>query len=131
MRLRRLIAKAAIAWMVFGAGSVAAVMPASSASAAEAAGCTVTTSISGPNKVGSNVNGVLRITVSGCAGRYWTEYSYLNGPSNDARTVTYKGNRSYSVLLSAPCRNGTYRLILQIIGSGFDSYDEQAKTIRC
>lgn len=131
MKSRQLIAKVAIALMVFGIGSAAAVVPASSASAASAAACTVTTSISGPNKVGSKVNGVLNIKVSGCSGRYWTEYSYLNGPSNDGRTVTYKGDRSYSVLLSAPCRTGTYRLILQIIGDGFDSYDEQSKYIRC
>ncbi len=128
MKSRLLIAKVAIALMVFGIGSAVAVIPASSASAAA---CTVDTSISGPNKVGSKVNGVLTIKVTGCSGRYWTEYSYLNGPSNDGRTVTYKGDRSYSVLLSAPCRTGTYRLILKIIGDGFDSYDEQSKYIRC
>ncbi|MFC3494240.1 hypothetical protein [Glycomyces rhizosphaerae] len=128
MKYRRWIAKMAVALMIIGIGAVSAVIPASSASAA---GCTLTTSISGPHKVGSNVNGILNIKVSGCSGRYWTEYSYLNGPTNDGRTVTYRGDRSYSVLLSAPCRTGTYKLILQILGDGFDSYDEQSKYIRC
>lgn len=128
MKYRRWIAKMAVALLVIGIGAVGAAIPASSASAAA---CTLTTSISGPSKVGSKVNGVLHIKVSGCSGRYWTEYSYLNGPTNDGRTVTYRGDRDYSVLLSAPCRTGTYKLILHIIGDGFDSYDEQSKSIRC
>lgn len=86
MKYRRWIAKMAVALMIIGIGAVSAAIPASSASAA---GCTLTTSISGPTKVaGPKVNGILHIKVSGCSGRYWTEYSYLNGPTNDGRTVT-------------------------------------------
>ncbi|SDE51987.1 hypothetical protein [Glycomyces harbinensis] len=136
MKFRRLIAKTAITLMVFGAGSLAAVIPASSAAAespAAPAACTVSTSISGPTKVGGTVSTVFRMSVSGCSGRYWTEYSNVSGPgaSDDGRTVTYRGDHTVTVNMTVTCRTGTYNAYLQIIGDGFDGFRESSKRITC
>jgi len=136
VKFRRLIAKMAIVLMVFGVGSLAAVIPASSAAAASPAApaaCTATTGITGPTKNGSVVNVVFRINVAGCSGRYWTEYSNIAGPgaSDDGRTQTYRGDRNYSLHMTVPCRTGTYKVYLKIIGDGFDGFREASKYIRC
>ena len=135
MKFRRLIAKMAIVLMVFGVGSLAAVIPASAAAVSPTApaACTVTTAISGPTKNGSAVNVTFRINVAGCAGRYWTEYSNIAGPgaSDNGRTVTFRGDRNYSLIMSVQCRTGTYHGYLKIIGDGFDGFDEVSKFIRC
>jgi hypothetical protein len=129
MKYRRWIAKVAVALMVIGIGSAAAVIPASSASAAA---CSLTTSVSQPYKISTSVYARYTIEVSGCGDRYWTEYSYLNGPRSTGRTESYRGDRYYSfVFRVSSCRTGTYKAILQIIGEGFDSYDEESKYIRC
>ncbi|MQM25880.1 hypothetical protein [Glycomyces albidus] len=135
MRYRRWIAKMAAVLMVFGAASLAAVIPASHATAApvEAAACSVTAGIGGPTRVQSIVQVSFRINVDGCSGQYWTEYSNINGPgaSDNGRTVTYRGDRNYVVTMNVTCRTGTYYASLQIIGESFDAFRETSKYIRC
>ena len=136
MNYRRWIAKAAVALMVFGAGVLAAVVPASHGAAAPAeaaAACSVTTGISGPSKVQTIVTVNFRIKVDGCAGQSWTEYSNINGPgaSDNGRTKTYRGDRNYVITMSVPCRTGTYYVSLQVLGENFDSFRETSRYIRC
>ncbi|MCC3761512.1 hypothetical protein K3N28_00255 [Glycomyces sp. TRM65418] len=136
MKYRRWIAKVAVALMVFGAGALAAIVPASHGAAApaeSAAACSVTTGINGPTKNGTIVTVHFRIKVEGCAGQYWTEYSNIAGPgaSDNGRTVTYRGDRNYVATMSVPCRTGTYNVYLQVIGESFDSFRETSKYIRC
>lgn len=131
MKYRRWFAKMAIALMVFGAGAFAAVIPASPAAAA----CTLETTVSKPYKLSSTSTSVYArysVAVTGCGTRYWTVNSYLNGPKSYGGTESFRGDRTYSfVYRVSSCRTGTYRAILQIIGDGFDSYDEESKYIYC
>jgi len=131
MKYRRWIAKMAIALMVFGVGLFAAVIPASPAAAA----CTLETTVSKPYKLSPSSTSVYArysIAVTGCGSRYWTAYSYLNGPKSYGDTESFRGDRTYSfVYRISSCRTGTYRAILQLIGDGFDSYDEESKYIYC
>jgi hypothetical protein len=136
VKYRRRIAKGAVALMVFGAGSLAAAVPASHATAAPAeaaAACSITTGISAPSKVQTIVQVHFRIKVEGCAGQYWTEYSNISGPgaSDNGRTKTYRGDQNYVLTLSVACRTGTYKVSLKVIGDSFDSFDETSKYIRC
>lgn len=136
MKYRRWIAKVTVALMMFGAGALAAVVPASqgvAAPAESAAACSLTTGINGPTKNGSIVTVHFRINVDGCAGQYWTEYSNILGPgaSDNGRTKTYQGDRNYVVTMSVPCRTGTYYVSLQVIGATFDGFWETSKYIRC
>lgn len=131
MQYQRWIAKAAVALMVIGVGALGAVVPASPAAAA----CSVSTSVSKPYKLSPSSTSVYAkytVEVSGCGNRYWTEYSYLNGPKSYSRTESYRGDRYYSFTFRvSSCRTGTYRAILHIRGEGFDSYDEERRYIRC
>lgn len=136
MKYRQLIAKMTVVLMMLAAGALAAVAPASHATAAPvetAAACSVTTGISGPTKVQTIVQVSFRIKVSGCAGQYWTEYSNVSGPgaSDNGRTVTYRGDRNYVVTMSVTCRTGSYYVSLQVIGESFDSFRETTKRITC
>ena len=138
MKYQRWIAKVIVTLMVFGSGALAAVVPASHATAAPtgaAASCSATTSISGPTKTasGARVSVTFRVNVEGCAGEYWTEYSNIAGPgaSDNGRTVTYRGERNYSVTMSVVCRTGTYNVYLQMIGESWDAFRETSRYIRC
>jgi hypothetical protein len=135
-RYRRWITKVAVALMVFSAGTLAAVVPASHGAAAPAeaaASCSLTSGISTPTKVQTIVQVHFRIKVEGCAGQYWTEYSNISGPgaSDNGRTKTYRGDKNYVLTMSVPCRTGTYYVSLKVIGESFDGFDETSKYIRC
>lgn len=130
MKYRRWIAKVALALMVIGVGTFSATVPASPAAAAE---CEQRTSVSTPKKTQTRVYVVFHVKVSNCAGKYWTEYSNIAGPgaSDNGRTVTYRGDRNYSLIMSVSCRTGRYNAYLQVIGDGFDAFRESTSYIRC
>jgi hypothetical protein len=131
MNYRRWIAKVTVSLMVCVVGTFAAVVPASPAFAA----CSLETSVGKPYKLSpssTDVYAKYTVEVTGCSGRYWTEYSYLNGPRSTGRTVTYQGNRSYTITHRvSSCRTGTYRAILHVIGESFDSFKQESRYIRC
>ncbi|WP_199042921.1 hypothetical protein [Glycomyces salinus] len=131
MKFRRMIVKMAVALMVIGVGAVGAVVPASPA----VANCEQKVTVSKPYKLhpsSTDIYARFSIEMSGCGTRYWTENSYLDGPRSTGRTVTYQGDRYYSVVLRvSSCRTGTYRASLHIIGDGFDLFREASRYIRC
>ncbi|GAB3995448.1 hypothetical protein GCM10029992_12710 [Glycomyces albus] len=130
MKYRRWVAKVALALMLVGVGTFGATVPASPAVAAD---CNLTTSVSTPKKTQSRVYVVFHVNISNCAGKYWTEYSNIAGPgaSDNGRTVTYRGNRSYSLFMTVSCRTGRYNAYLQVIGEGFNAFRESTNYIRC
>ncbi|MCH7229838.1 hypothetical protein L0U85_03035 [Glycomyces sp. L485] len=128
MKYRRFFTKLAVTLTAIGVGVLGAVVPVSPAAAAA---CSLTTEISSPYRSGSKIHTTYRIQVSGCAGKYWTAYSHLHGPSKNSRTKTYRGNLHIVYTLTAPCRTGTYRSYLQVIGEGFDGFRETARYISC